>query len=275
MVATITTSTITATWNNTSLTSGIQGAMTTLFGTAIDSFTSSNIVNKVYQIQYTSSFTLGSAFFVVGISSTNNYIYWQLFDSWNSSTHSGTNGSQQNLIATLPSTTSNITLSIVNGSEFKGVFIQQSSWSLTNTCIGLFRPSIIAPSWNQNNNLFAFMTPSVAPFTMTQWLFSSNNPFGTPGTAGSVFCGFQIYAANGTCTFQNTNTLNSSQSDVQSNLVLLYPTQAGYLCGSCGISTELGIVGGSFNIGDTITCGSKIFTVVYNAAKPNFTIETT
>jgi len=280
MAATLSISTIIIGWNNAALTAGIWIALTALLGPPPYIFTSGNVVSKVYEVVYTSSYSKGTAWLVVGVNAANNYIYWQLFDGWNSSTNQGTNGSAQLSITTLPSTSSAITVVSISDAEFLGIILQQSGWSINDSCIGLFRPTYIVSDWNQNNYLFAFVSSANAPFNFNQWLFPSSNPFNNlSSVAGSVYCDFLIRNSSGVCPYQYGCFMNSNEPDLLPNLVLGQPVSMGNPFSGVGVSASFGIAGGTFNFQDTITLTNvspnQIYTGVYvGTTKPNFFIRT-
>jgi len=201
---------------------------------------------------------------------------WSIFDTWNSSTHVGTNGSGYSIIQSGSGLSSNYPLTFwcINDTELRGFFIQQYGSTLNNTLVAVFRPSV-QPSWWTNNNLdntylYAFIpyinntgwTNPLSPSLYWNWVnYTGNAPWGVaPAQNSTTTPSFQIFGTGGICTFQNTNPNNSYIPDIQAGFNFLPPT-TGNLAGIIGGCQNLWLVPGLYNSsspGSSIDQGSIV-----------------
>ena len=112
------------------------------------------IARRILSYTYDATKVKGTVFLRVSCSSAGSLTY-SIFDSWNTSTSSGTNEStEQNLSFSLESLDNNIVMTSYSHPEFKGVALSQDS----SFCIvGIIRPVMIPTWWDENIGLYAFL----------------------------------------------------------------------------------------------------------------------
>jgi|GEM_PF-2693312 len=259
MVATYTTQTITNLSQSVIL-NGLVSALEAAGLSLVQTYTASNnYMNAVLKYQFSSA-TKDTAYLFIQINSTATYIAWTMYDSWSTTSESGTNPSPT-MSTSFSSFLQPLTFFIINDTEFRGVFLQQYGWNSNNTCIGIARPSVQPPWWSTNNYsntyLYCFVTAGTAYYSLANG-FGYCNYSGSPtppwgiASATNTLCSLLIYNSSGVCPYQFVN-FNTGIPDTLGGLPLAPPS---------GGSVPFGIVGSFADFlvipGDNLVMGSTV-----------------
>lgn len=226
MVATYTQVQLNAPITQASFAAAITSIVEGLGGSPYDSWTTSN-QNLVFQFVEDSN-TKGDLYLYFAINGSANQVYYSIYDSWNKTNHSGTNGATALLIG--PTSSTVITFNIINHPELKGFFYGQVSNSYNGTFVGFLRPANI-PSWyNETSWMYAFMPTSNAANNLNSWQCSSSNGFGV--STGFYF----MLPSSGSFSYANSN--NNNLLALNQSLLLCQPTSGGTQSGEAGITSS-------------------------------------
>lgn len=236
------------------------------FGSPIDTFVASSENHNVFQLVFDNSKSKGTCFIDVWV--TSNRIRWAMYDSWNTATKTGSNGSAMQEIAPNFSSGNQIVFTACNHPEIKMINVfQQGSM---NANIGVLRPASKRSWWDENQWLYAFISSSTNNFN--SWLPCNLNPMGVTSSISNP-CAFMTSAA-----FANANTNDLNKRDTVNGLVLCFPTAAGMLAGSVGRTSDDLALGccGALNMFDIfqVTPGVEEYTMLSSGGTPGFMVRT-
>ncbi|BAY15709.1 hypothetical protein NIES21_15280 [Anabaenopsis circularis NIES-21] len=210
MVATKTTSTISATVTQATLATGIKTAMQNagFSATPYDDYTSTNRI-LVYEFVSDSNKTYGKSYFLISISS-GLVVTTQVAATWNNSTHAGTNLSTTTTNTAFASGSNIIATAFNGGDEYKLVQLVQGSVVVP---LGMIAPATRPTWWDMDIWNYAF-SPTGSGWTT--WRSSGKNPF-----SNDAYTNFLNYSALGTANPQ------TNRRDVLTGIVILSSSNAG------------------------------------------------
>ncbi|QSJ17694.1 hypothetical protein JYQ62_02105 [Nostoc sp. UHCC 0702] len=236
------------------------------FGSPIDTFVVNSENHNVFQLVFDNSKSKGTAYIDVWVAGGPR-IRWVMYDSWNTTTKTGSNGSAFQEV--FPLFYSNqIVFTACNHPEIKMVNIfQQGS---VNTNIAVIRPTNKPSWWDENQWLYAFVSTNSVSFN--SWMPSNLNPMGVTSNITNI-CTFMTSPA-----FVNANTNNLNKRDTVNGLILCFPTAAGMLAGSVGRTSDDLALGccGALNMFDVfqVTPGQEEYTMLSSGGTPGFMVRT-
>ncbi|WP_029635987.1 hypothetical protein [[Scytonema hofmanni] UTEX B 1581] len=123
------------------------------FSNPIDDYTSGTDRIAVYAFVTDASKTYGTTYYRVRVTTAFS-VSISLYQAWNSTTHTGTNGSGEYTSSTLIASNTVNFVALAGGSEYKFVFITQNT-TFIPLCVIV--PSTRPSWWNLNNWNYAFL----------------------------------------------------------------------------------------------------------------------
>ena len=243
---------------NTSLaTSFTQGSLNTALQTAfynagyttvVDTFTSGTDLCTVYKLVQDSTKTYGTTYLRIRVT-TGFAIAQQIFSTWNSSTHTGTNASSELTNYTV-SNSYPVTFMALNAVPEAGLVAVNNNG--TFTILGIISPANMPTWWDLNQWNYGFIFTS---YNFSSIQSTANNPYGTASYNYSL----------GVASMNGVNPINNRR-DILTGIT--YFTNGNTGCaGRTSDDMGMAAVSGSTK-GDSLAIigTSQIFTVVNNVA---------